>query len=69
MSLLTKGTHKSIEHWHQNRQPCFFCSKHTGYLDRVCSGCRSKVPLHIPFEQVRRYVRVYNERINAKCNI
>lgn len=69
MSLLKPNTHRNIKYWKAERGKCSFCPKRTGYVDRVCSGCRSKVPDHIPFEQVRRYMTVYKERISAKSKL
>ena len=63
MSLLKPNTHKNIEYWQKERAKCVFCPKRTGFKDRVCSNCRNKVPDHIPFEQVKRFI----ERRNAKC--
>ena len=35
---------------------CITCHRKTFFIDQICGWCRSTVPRHIPFKQVKRYV-------------
>ncbi len=45
---------------------CIVCDRITYFKDEICSICRTEVPDHIPFQQVKRYVlRIKKGKQNA----
>lgn len=61
---------KSYKAYHTNSYDmwvkCCFCGEYTFQEDRVCDECRSVVPKHIPFEQVKRFVERRNIHVKSR---
>jgi L-lactate utilization protein LutB len=56
------------EHRHSETRSCQTCSSVTYFKDGVCGACREEVPVHIPIEQVKRYILKLRERKhNTPC--